>query len=93
MVHVFANIVLMKRFGFSRGKVTGKFKTVSLDPVHDLCKLHSIVRIRNTQIQVQTTVCKVNHLEGERCKTLIWISEETDCDMSYNVHISDLLLP
>jgi len=24
---------------------------------------------------------------------LIWISEETDCDMSHNVRISDLLLP
>jgi len=93
MVHVFENIALMKRFGFSRGKVTGKFTTLPHDPVHDLCKLHSIVRIRHTQIQVQTTLCKVNHLEGERCKILIWISEETDCDMSHNVLISDLLLP
>jgi len=45
MVHIFENIVLMKEFGFSRGIVSGKFKTVSHDPVQDLCELYSIVRI------------------------------------------------
>lgn len=45
MVHIFENIVLMKRFGFSRGKVSGKFKIVPHDPVHDLCEIHSTVRL------------------------------------------------
>lgn len=45
MVHILENIVLMKRFGFSRGKVIGKFMTVPHDPVHDLSELHSIVRV------------------------------------------------
>jgi hypothetical protein len=45
VVHVFENIVLMKKFGFSRGKVSGKFKTVPHYPVHDLCELHSIVSL------------------------------------------------
>lgn len=45
------------------------------------------------KITVQTSVCKVNHLEGERCMILVWISEETGCDMSHNVHTRNLLLP
>ena len=45
IVHIFENKVLMKSFGFSRGKVSGKFKTLPHDPVRDLCKLHSTVRI------------------------------------------------
>jgi hypothetical protein len=44
-VYVFENIVLMKRFEFNRGKVSGKFKTVPHDPVHDLCEIHSTVSL------------------------------------------------